>query len=404
MLLVLRVNSGHRILVQNKLIQVILIRTITDIIAIITVAQLILFALFLLGTKKERGSDKIMLAFFLIANGFYILDFLAFRYNKEIIPYTVNLFFIGGTFGFLFGPLLYLYTKAITSKEFKFTKKEFLHFIPFFIIFSLTFIHFQIQSYEIKLNLLKTGIYNITETTIYLLLMNGITIIYLIKAFLLTKQKNKKLKAYFSSLDKINFEWLKLVVTAFFIMWVVDIINLVAGSLQINTSTSEELLTFTSLLINFIFANLLILKNLHIPQLEEDSENEGNKHKYEKSPLTYQNKIEILHRLEVLMADEKLYLNSSLNLGEIAQRLSIAPRYFSQVINELKGQNFYDFVNSYRIDEAKRLLSDPDHKKDKILTVLYECGFNSKSVFNTLFKKSTGITPSDYRKKYKFSA
>jgi len=61
-------------------------------------------------------------------------------------------------------------------------------------------------------------------------------------------------------------------------------------------------------------------------------------------------------------------------------------------------------VNGYRIDEAKKLLSDPAHNSEKIISVLYDCGFNSKSVFNTVFKKNTGLTPSEFRRKYKRSA
>ena len=381
-----------------------MIRTITDIIAIITVAQLILFALFLISAKKDRGFDKIALALFLISNGFFILNFLAFRYRSEIVPYTVNLFFIGGTFGFLFGPLLYLYTKSVTSREYRFTKKELLHFIPFIIVFILTLFRFQFQSYDTKIALLQTGLYSKTVSRVLLTLMHGITLIYLLKAFLVALKQNQNLKTFYSSIEKINFDWLKLVVTAFFIMWVVDIINWITSSLQINTTTSQELLTFASLLINFIFADLLILKNLHLPALEYESGKDGEKHKYEKSPLTLQTKNEILFKLEKIMTQEKLFLNSSLNLGEVATKLSVMPRYLSQVINELKGQNFYDFVNAYRIEEAKKILSDPANNNEKILSVLYECGFNSKSVFNTVFKKNTGVTPSEFRRNYKRSA
>jgi len=234
--------------------------------------------------------------------------------------------------------------------------------------------------------------------------MHGITLIYLIKAFLVALKQNQNLKTFYSSIEKINFDWLKLVVTAFFIMWVVDIINWITSSLQINTTTSQELLTFASLLINFIFADLLILKNLHLPTLEYESGKDGEKHKYEKSPLTLQTKNEILFKLEKIMTQEKLFLNSSLNLGEVATKLSVMPRYLSQVINELKDQNFYDFVNTYRIEEAKKILSDPANNNEKILSVLYECGFNSKSVFNTVFKKNTGVTPSEFRRNYKRSA
>jgi len=377
-----------------------LIKTITDIIAIITVFQLILFALFLLVGKKDRGFDKTTLAFFLLANGFFILNFLAFRYSAEILPYTVNLFFIGGTFGFLFGPLLYLYTKAVTSKEFRFTKKDILHFVPFLLVFCLTLIRFQFQAYETKIELLNTGLNGKTVSIMYLALMHTTILVYLLNAFSIVRKKNQSLKGYYSSLEKINYDWLKLVVSAFFIMWIVDIINWVTGSLGINSPASREYLTFVSLFINFVFANLLIIKNLHLPETEPAAET----HKYEKSPLTLQTKTEILARLERLMTQEKLFLNSSLNLGEVAHKLSVVPRYLSQVINELKAKNFYDYVNGYRIDEAKKLLSDPTHNSEKILSVLYDCGFNSKSVFNTVFKKNTGLTPSEFRRKYKRSA
>lgn len=377
-----------------------MIKTITDIISIITVFQLLLFAFFLLIGKKNRGFDKTALALFLSTNGFFILNFLAFRYSTEIIPYTVNLFFIGSSFGFLFGPLLYLYTKAVNSREFRFTEKELLHFVPFLIAFSLTLVRYQFQTYETKIELLQTGLYGKTVSIIYLALMHTTILVYLLKAFLIVRQKNQSLKGYYSSLEKINYDWLNLVVSAFLVMWIVDIINWVAGSLGFNSAALQESLTFFSLFINFVFANLLILKSLRLPQMEPAAEI----HKYEKSPLTLQTKSDILARLEKLMTQEKLFLNSSLNLGEVSHKLSVVPRYLSQVINELKEQNFYDYVNSHRIDEAKKILSDPSHDSEKILSVLYDCGFNSKSVFNTAFKKNTGITPSEYRRKYKHSA
>ena len=377
-----------------------MIRTITDIIAIITVAQLILFAIFLISTKKDRGFDKIVLALFLISNGFFILNFLAFSYYKAIAEYTLNAFFIGGTFGFLFGPLLYLYTKAVTDGEFRLTKNHFLHFAPFIIAFGLTIFRYQLQPDETKLELFRTGLYGRTGGVIYFSLMQLVTLIYLAMALVSVRGKNQSLKSYYSSLKKINYDWLKLVVSAFLFMWIVDLAGWIAYRLNVSTNESRYLLAFISLFINFAFANLLILKSLRLPEPANSIE----KHKYEKSPLTIQTKNEILAGLEKLMSEEKLYLNSSLNLGDVAQRLSVVPRYLSQVINELKGQNFYDFVNSYRIEEAKKILGDPAYNEEKILSVLYECGFNSKSVFNTAFKKYTGLTPSGYRRKFRKSA
>jgi AraC-like DNA-binding protein len=376
------------------------IKTLTNIISIITVAQLLLFGLFLITSKKGRGSDKIALAFFLFANSIYIMNFLAFRYRDITFSFSLNLFFIGNTFGFLFGPLLYLYTRYISSNNFGFKRKDLFHFIPFLIMFCLTLVLFQFQSYETKLELLKTGLYSDKVSDFYFIIMNISILVYLSLAILTIRRKNHSLKGYYSSLEKINYNWLKLVISAFFIMWIVDLIHWILVSLEISTPISRALLTLISLSINFIFANLLILKSLHLPQTEEVNET----HKYEKSPLTIQTKNDILLRLEILMLQEKLFLNPSVTLGEIAQKLSVVPRYLSQVINELKGQNFYDFVNGYRIDEAKKILSDPVHNDEKILAVLFDCGFNSKSVFNTVFKKSAGITPSEYRRKYKRSA
>lgn len=377
-----------------------LLITITDIISVITVAQLFLFGIFLIAVKKEKGIDKIFLAFFLFANAVFILNFLAFRYYETIAEYTLNAFFIGGTFGFLFGPLLYLYTKAVANGEFNITKKNLLHFAPFIIAFCLTIIRYHLQPHETKLELFRTGLYGRTGGVIYFSLMQLVTLIYLAMALISVRGKNHSLKSYYSSLKKINYDWLKLVVSAFILMWIVDLAGWIAYRLNISTNESRSLLAFISLFINFAFANLLILKSLRLPEPANNIE----KHKYEKSPLTIQTKKEILAGLEKLMSGEKLFLNSSLNLGDVAQKLSVVPRYLSQVINELKGQNFYDFVNSYRIEEAKKVLSDPVYDEEKILSVLYECGFNSKSVFNTTFKRYTGLTPSGYRRKFRKSA
>ena len=76
--------------------------------------------------------------------------------------------------------------------------------------------------------------------------------------------------------------------------------------------------------------------------------------------------------------------------------LSLRPKILSQVINETIGQTFFDFINRYRIEEAKRLLTNPADKKITVLEVLYEVGFNSKSSFNKNFKKVTGQSPSEY--------
>jgi AraC-like DNA-binding protein len=121
------------------------------------------------------------------------------------------------------------------------------------------------------------------------------------------------------------------------------------------------------------------------------------KKKYPHSVLKESEKGLFQRKLTLFLSQEKPYLNPSLSLIDIAQKLDIAPRYVSQIINETFRQNFHDFVNTYRIEESKRLLSH-QHQPLNILGIAFQAGFSSKSAFNNAFKKHTGMTPKEYRK------
>ena len=102
-------------------------------------------------------------------------------------------------------------------------------------------------------------------------------------------------------------------------------------------------------------------------------------------------------RLVALMEEKELYKNSTLTLPELAQEMNISQHYLSEVINTQLGKNFYDFVNGYRAEEVMRRMRDPKASHLTILAIALEAGFNTKSSFNTFFKKYTGLTPSQYR-------
>lgn len=101
-------------------------------------------------------------------------------------------------------------------------------------------------------------------------------------------------------------------------------------------------------------------------------------------------------KLEDLMASDRPYLHSNLTVNRLAHLLGIPAKDLSRHLNQVLGRNFYEFVNGYRITEVKRRLADPEEDKT-VLDIMYEAGFNSKSVFNTLFRKSTGMTPTRFR-------
>ena len=98
------------------------------------------------------------------------------------------------------------------------------------------------------------------------------------------------------------------------------------------------------------------------------------------------------------METKKPYLQGDLVLPQLAQQLGISANYLSQVINEQLKVNFYDFINGYRVEDAKRLMKNAGQKNINILKIAFDSGFNSKSAFYTAFKKVTSMTPTQYRK------
>lgn len=122
--------------------------------------------------------------------------------------------------------------------------------------------------------------------------------------------------------------------------------------------------------------------------------------KYAHSTLSPQEAENIFHQLTHLMKQEKYYLNADLNLQKLANQLQISKHILSQVLNEVTGKNYYDFVNEYRVKEAKRLLLNPKKQQFTIAALAYEAGFSSLSAFNEIFKKHTQLTPSQFRKSH----
>jgi AraC-like DNA-binding protein len=119
--------------------------------------------------------------------------------------------------------------------------------------------------------------------------------------------------------------------------------------------------------------------------------------KYEKSTLTPERSAKYLDKLVNFMEKEKPYTDGDLTIQKLAERLAIPANHLSQTINERLGQTFSDFVNSYRVEAAKRKLLDPASRHLSVLGIAEEVGFNSKSSFNSVFKKHTNMTPSEFR-------
>lgn len=166
-----------------------------------------------------------------------------------------------------------------------------------------------------------------------------------------------------------------------------------------------ELPFYQSFWFYFLLAALLAVGLVGVPRWRQrylrkvlqDESVEGGK-KYKSSSLSRPQAQGYLEDLLNLMDSEKPYLDPKLSAQVLAERLNISKEYLSQVVNEQLDLNFKNFLNKYRVEEAKRKLADPKENDFVLMKIAFDAGFNSKSVFNDSFKKFTGMSPSQYRK------
>jgi len=130
------------------------------------------------------------------------------------------------------------------------------------------------------------------------------------------------------------------------------------------------------------------------PELQSDP----SPPRYERSGLSSREAEALKARLLAIMDDRHLYRSADLTLGDLAERLDTTPHRLSEVLNAQLGQSFYDFINGYRVREVQARLLGPDGARLTYLALALDAGFASKSTFNAVFKKHTGMTPSEYRR------
>ena len=359
--------------------------TVTHIIATVTVILLFLFAFYLFTIKKRKLSN-LLLAIFFLANGLYLIDYLL-NPIQRVLNISLKWFDeIGLSFAFLFGPLIVFFIRSIISQKLVLRLYMIFHIIPFIIF---------LFAYIISNNFLCE--YGYMILFIHLFSYYSIALNDMIKY-------RTKIKAFFSDINKANgLTWIFYVIIAFIATSLIDFTSAILAFFHWDNPITRANLNFFSVLINFAYIVYIFYKLLHLPDNFMTYNESSISGKYSNSKLTDRTKNDILHKIENYFIKEKPYLNATLTISDLSVALNIPMRDISQVINEFRNKNFYDFTNSYRIDEAKKFLIDDSDKKETILEIIYKSGFNTKSSFNTAFKKYTGLTPTQYRKANKFN-
>lgn len=362
---------------------------ILDIISIISLALLLLLGTVLLGKLGKNRLSNILLSCFMFSNALLIGYFLLNSFD------IIN-FYDTPVFYLLLGPFLYLYIKSLCDKDFILKRIHIIHLSPFLLCSLYLLLRAQFNtSLSNEIIPISDFTLSVIENLIFNVILSIQIILYMVYSFISIHNYRILIMSYFSSVEKIDLNWLYFIINAFIIMWLLDICN----SILVFTGTEipglHSLLFNIAMTINFMFASYVVYRGLqhsdHLSGIKESS-------KYSSSRLTESDSNRYYNELSAYMEEQKPYTIASISITGLAEKTNIPQRYLSQIINEKFNQNFFDFINKYRIEEAKRLILDLKDPKKTILEILYEVGFNSKSVFNNSFKKYTGTTPSNFKK------
>lgn len=366
-----------------------------EIIYLLAALQGLLLSGVLFSKKENRTANRVLgIATLALSLELATVVYYAKGWFK-ILPHAMGFTYPLPT---LYGPLFYLYSKLISNKERQLRSTDFLHFTPIVIIFCITLPIF-FYSAEEKIAFLDNMIHGVHHPIFsffdFFVSIQGI--VYTILSLRVVAEYNKRIKDTFSSIDLINLNWLKYLNLAGAIIWSIVALGLVAhwvgwyfagfnAMLNIPLSILIYLIGYMGLKQPEIFLDPVLLS-----QQSESAE------KYQRSGLNDESAEEIKDRLLAMMTAEKPYLGQDLTLQKLAGRLKTSTHNLSEVINTRLHQSYYDFINQYRVEEFKSRLADPKSQRYNLLSIALDSGFQSKGTFNSIFKKSTGMTPSQYK-------
>ena len=360
--------------------------------------------------------------FFLMA--FFSMTFM-FYYKIQSVVAISFYFTMPITLALL--PLFYLYADCLTTPCRNFRSRGWLHFLPSIII-AIALVPYLFVPNSEKVWYVSGG-YGSSEsdwiityvTWIFrfgvFILINGQLIVYLYLFNRLLNRHKKSIEHVFSYKENIDLRWLFNLLLGFILFFVIlnlthffgvkdDVFNrivfnigFVAINLYIGIKGVIQPNVYSLIKNDDQIAESLQINNLLPLGITSSKPSRDSATKYSTSKLSEDIKNQILNDLTAFMK-EKPYHKFNFNIEDIADKLKTNTRYLSQVINETYEMNFFNYVNQFRIEEAKTILQSKESDKYTIEGIAKMVGFNSKSSFNGAFKKTTGITPSDFKKSF----
>ncbi|MEB3348095.1 helix-turn-helix domain-containing protein [Aquimarina gracilis] len=369
---------------------------------LLLVLQAFIFAFLLLHRYfKNKYIPALILALLIFITGYhrttYTIGFMdwydTYRNTK------INYWLIALTLAI--GPLLFFYVKSITTINFKFVKKDILHFVPVLIFMIYKIIIFIYDASLPGFNETQNGYLKLNLDEKYVQPLVGIIenlqmLLYLAFTFQLYYHYKSKIRQFFSNTYKLELNWIRNFLFIYAFLFLYSVFQNVIGNLIIDLHWTQRwwYQFFSAVAIIYIgikgyFTNTNTLSNINF---------DINVRKSTKIVLEKTDK-ELNERkliIENFMNNEKPYLDPDLNLTQLSRMLNIQVQELSETINNGFQKNFNDFINSYRVQAVQNMLNEGKQKKMSLLGIAYECGFNSKATFNRVFRKLTSLSPSQY--------
>ncbi len=371
-----------------------------DLALLFTIYQCVLFAFFLLLIKKGKKQSNILLALFLLSYAAIPLDTLinfgeAFR--QFAINLSPNIFYVFGSAYWLESVLLLFYVRSLIYKDFKLKQQDLLYLLPFVLYLGYEANNWYLLDTNTKLAILNG--YHIEEEPFYTRFINLFRECFRTFCGLLCllelRHYQKQIKDNFADIEDVDLTWLKILVIGFLIIKVQAVLVTLGymTSIDLHFAINYPVIGQLSNFMVMFLISFLIFFSLGVSKLFNGIESSSTLRQDKQSIDPAQ-----INALTLYMEEHKPFLNHLLTLDNLATQTFMPPRQLSQVINRHFKKNFFEYINSYRIEESKVLLSKEENAKVTMLEIMAQAGFNSKATFNTFFKKVVGMTPTQYRK------
>lgn len=368
-----------------------------DVILMMISLQCLFFALLLWLTNSKQVKSTFFLAAFLFAHSLIPINELMMwgaEFKVHARQQLSSLYFVPGIAYYIDGPLLFLCIKSLVFRDFILRRTDLLHLLPFAIYCIYVGLNFYGNPLNIRLEMLNSESFVYSTNFVTIEFISKLTrFSYVIACFILISRYGLMLQEKHSNMEKAHISWLRALVAGFMLVMLFELI-LSASKIFTHYHYIYFYIGLTRYYTTFFLINLLVFTAIRFfGMFEQVNEEELPKRPVDEFSINPEEAESIDSRIK----QEQLFMDPDITLDSLAETLEVMPRDLSMIINRHFGSNFYTFINSYRIEEAKRMLKD-QAKKDTTITDIYlAVGFNSKSVFYTFFKKLEGMTPTKYR-------